>query len=793
MKRAALFTIALLFLSKTILASPVSVTTAREVAIQFLVANEPRVSTADIVICDTWLDANGTATMYVFNIGAEGFIIVSADDEVPPIVGYSLNGTYNRNRIPDNLRGWLEGYSSDVDAYLSSTSKEGISKKDQQQWSKEWDALRNKDIQFYATKSGDTVNALVETRWDQGTGYNDYCPEWSEAYNGRCVTGCVATAMAQIIRYHCYPNVGFYHHSYSHRTYGELSADFDSAYYDFSQMPIRVNSYSSAAQRHAVSLLCYHCGVAVDMEYENPNHTTGSGAHSNDVPNALKYFGYTNSIYMAKGPATNGIWDSVLHHDLKLGRPVYYSGSSNSGGHAFVCDGYRGNKYHFNFGWSGSGDGFYSLSSVNGFSSNQACVFNIVPCGLGANLDTIYIASDGTGNGSSWRNANPNLEAALKIRGMYKSGQIWVKSGTYYGDTNSTSAFTFMYGTTTYGGFNGTEQSINERQAGNAPSILSGRGERQVATLQGALSHDLKIYNMTFADGMADNASAITVREKATLEFCTFENNNAGPDGAAVYVDEGSVINSIIRNNMCGGLIMRDGNTNNNLIVHNNAFGANVTGGTMTNCDMVGNHGYGLISDGITIRNCIMWNNDMQVSDSNRSNFRFCAIEGFDNDSNSNIGLSQENRPLTGNGPFFMNPDTTRGPAAVMGDWQLSSLSPLVDAGDTVRSGVFIRDIEGNNRFRNGRVDIGCYEHDPNVGIDTPEPSTALHAYPNPASTTLTIESAAGTIQMFDIMGRLLLTANATDGQTRLDISHLPNGIYLLRTETTTTKIIKKL
>ena len=137
-------------------------------------------------------------------------------------------------------------------------------------------------------------------------------------------------------------------------------------------------------------------------------------------------------------------------------------------------------------------------------------------------------------------------------------------------------------------------------------------------------------------------------------------------------------------------------------------------------------------------------------------------------------------------------PDTTVGPADEMGDWRLSSLSPLVNAGDTTRSGSYTKDLAGGNRFRSGRVDIGCYEQDPYVGIETPADNAEIRIYPNPASTTIYIESDGGNVELFDIMGRRVMSTKINEGTDTVDISHLPQGVYLLRNNGMTTKILKK-
>ena len=778
----------------SVCAQPVNRNSAEYAAKQYIYFNEPNHSQTGLTYYCTLSSSDGTPTMYVFNIGNDGFIITGNDRSHEAIIGYSFNGAFDSIALPNNLRWWLNGFSDDIVAVDALTSTPAELSKHTAKCSEEWDALLNADRSYYASKDGKGVNALLQTQWNQGGGYNNYCPVYSNGDHGHSVTGCVATAMAQIIRYHQYPNTGFSRKGYTHSYFGYLSAAFDSAYYDYSLMPNSVTPYSNASYQHAVSLLCYHCGVSVRMNYECPNNTDGSGAHSEDVPVALYHFGYTEAYYKAKSPNT-AEWDSLLRHDLDLGRPVYYSGRNSDGGHAFVCDGYNNsNKYHFNFGWGGYGDGYYSLSSVNGYSNGQAAVFNIVPSNIGPIHDTVYVAADGTGDGSSWNSATPNLHSAMAIRGLYKSGEIWVKSGVSYGDTHASAAFTMPTGVKILGGFSGGEQSIGERQTPKPQSIMSGRNKHIAFEALGGLQNAF-IYDMTFADGLAATGAGAKINNGVRFERCTIQNNTVTTTtGAALYANNNIIYNCVINSNYGGGVTLNGSNIRNSLIAHNDGFGIQSLNGTMYGCDIVCNTGVGVINDNAeSIRNCVFWRNDSSLTSNNISNIKFCAVQGFgEKDSNSNFGISYWNRPPDDKGPLFMNPDTTIGPSSELGDWHLSSRSPLVDAGDTIRSGSYTVDLDNNNRFRNGRVDIGCYEHDPYVPITQPSETASIQIYPNPANNSICIENANGNVDILDIMGRPLISATATEDRTILDISNLPNGIYILRTNGATAKFIKK-
>ena len=794
-----LLAIITLFTMQTAVAKPVPSSTAKHVAVSFIDANCPRANAEPIALCDSWQSSTGDTLMFVFNIGSQGFVIVSGNDDLTPIIGYSFNGVYQRDALPTNFEGWMESTVTDMEAFLASSTHTDAARQAQKEWKAEWQALKSGDSGYYSAKDGKNVAQLLSTQWAQGSGYNNYCPEWSGADNGRCVTGCVATAMAQIIRYHQYPARGFYHEQYIHPSYGVLRADFDSTTYNYNLMPNQVNYYSPANQQNEVSKLCYHCGIAVHMTYEYPQHTTGSGAHSEDVPEALMFFGYTNSYHLSKN-GNDGIWDSLLQNDLYQSRPVYYSGKNSDGGHAFVCDGYKSSngKYHFNFGWGGYTDGYYALNYVNGFATGQGAVFNIVPSGIASLHDTIYIDAAAHGDGSSWSQATPNILDALKLRGLYKSGQLWVRSGTYYGDTNANYAFKMPSGISIYGGFAGTEQSIDQRSSGTAPTIFSGKNKNMVVYASN-LSAATLLNGITIRDGNSTlNGMGITMGSNMTIEYCTIENcRSSVRENAAVNVNGGRMFSCTVHNNSSNGVdIGGSSKICSSLIAHNDGYyGVDGYSGELINCNVVSNRGAGIVNRGTIVRNCIVWNNDSSLTDATTDHITFSAIEGLDltGDTSSNITLLDENRPMEGYGPFFIDPDMTRGVSATLGDWRLSSLSPLVDAGDTLRRGIYSYDLDGTNRFRGGRIDIGCYEHDPYVGIEQVTDSREVTIYPNPASATLNIVTVAGMATLYDAMGRCVMTKELQEGLTVLDISHLPIGLYMLRTaQGATAKIIKR-
>ncbi len=301
---------------------------------------------------------------YVFNIDPSGgFIIISGDDIVTPVLGYSSETGFNPKNIPPNVAAWLKGYEDQI-SYAISTHMSATP-----EIQSEWMSLANGPVADYSLKSGQGVNPLIATLWDQSPYYNALCP-FDNTANDRTVTGCVATAMAMVMKFFNFPPSGISNHSYKTTRYGTLSANFAGTSYGWASMPNTVTSANTA-----VATLMYHCGVSVDMDY-NVASQGGSGAYvissgspvTNCTEYALKtYFGYASTLQgLARANYTSTQWIALLKTELNASRPIIYAGYGTGGGHCFVCDGYNDSDYfHFNWGWSGSYDGYFQIDALN--------------------------------------------------------------------------------------------------------------------------------------------------------------------------------------------------------------------------------------------------------------------------------------------------------------------------------------------------------------------------------------------------------------------------------------------
>jgi len=322
--------------------------------------------------------SDATAPYFVFNRGEqEGFVIVAGDDELnETILGYCNSGTFDYDKMPPNMLSWLEGYAKEIEAFQARP----ITPQTPQS--------------IHRVPTHPAIKPLVTSRWSQESPYNDECPMYFTL--GRSVTGCVATAYAQILYYHrskmvteTQAAIPAYDTWTEHETYGHLHVEGIPAGspIDWNNMIDNYGGSATGLQKKAVAQLMHYCGVAVNMDYTN----SSSGAQSRAVADALvNYFGFGSSVKYLYGLSSDE-WDEVIYSELAQGRPVYISGADADVGHAFVCDGYDGDRrYHINWGWGGQSDDYYYLSNLtpgdqgiggsgSGYTDGRECIIGIEP------------------------------------------------------------------------------------------------------------------------------------------------------------------------------------------------------------------------------------------------------------------------------------------------------------------------------------------------------------------------------------------------------------------------------
>ena len=287
---------------------------------------------------------------YVFNVGSDdGFVIVSADDSTMPILGYCDHGSFDEANMPENMRALLESYAEEI-SLLSDVAPVGPSTPV---------AVKN------------AIAPLLTTQWGQGAPFNLQCPYYlNNSANSRCVTGCVATSMAQVLAYSGNRPAGTTTAIPAYTCTTKWTADSISinvgkkakTTFDWANMLDIYDNNATDTQRQAVAKLMAYCGAAIRADYGEKS----TSAYQNQVVPALRTFFNTDATRIMRSDYTNAQWISIIYDELQEGRPVIYDGKASGGGHSFVVDGFDGGElFHVNWGWNGHNDGYFALSVLN--------------------------------------------------------------------------------------------------------------------------------------------------------------------------------------------------------------------------------------------------------------------------------------------------------------------------------------------------------------------------------------------------------------------------------------------
>lgn len=326
-------------------------------------------------------------------VEGHGFLLMATDDCVRPVLAYSYESSFDADCMPAHVAAWIDGYRREIAAAVAA----GITPSPE---------VRAMWENPFPGKSGNSVAPLLTTRWSQRPYYNNLCP-YDSNDSTNAVAGCVATAMAQIMKYWEWPVVGWNSHTYVHGLYGTLSADFGNTVYRWDRMPDTLSALCDSLEVDAVATVTYHAGVAVEMRYG----TSASGAATvarggfeyPSAENALKtYFRYNPMLHgIDKAAYSDAEWDALLRSELDAARPVLYSAYDiNAGGHAFVLDGYDTlGMFHINWGWGGYYNAYYTVDSLSPgagsmggdavytFNFNNAAIIDIYP--FATTVDTV--------------------------------------------------------------------------------------------------------------------------------------------------------------------------------------------------------------------------------------------------------------------------------------------------------------------------------------------------------------------------------------------------------------------
>ena len=358
-------------------ANPVDMNTAREVALKFVNANTKTHlrGAEELQLVTTYSISRGDAAFHIFNT-PNGFVIVSADDCATPILGYSDEGRpFDPDNVPVQLQDYLQGFVEQIEYGIENhiVADENTVR--------QWELVQAMG-RLNDNRDGEAVEPLLTTQWNQDWPFNDKCPV--DIDGDRCLVGCVAVALGQIMKYHNWPYKG---NGYVHYTLQNIpdtiSAVFDTTYYDWEGMPDgwTTSGYESMAQ------LLADVGKSLFMEYS----ASSSGAFE-DIQTLADVFNYDyfSMQEIKRDHMDDSTWTALIKNEMDNNRPVYYSGYSDpdptvATGHGFVCDGYDENgMYHFNFGWGGNCDGYFMLSHIYSpffvnFNYYQSALIGIQP------------------------------------------------------------------------------------------------------------------------------------------------------------------------------------------------------------------------------------------------------------------------------------------------------------------------------------------------------------------------------------------------------------------------------
>lgn len=306
--------------------------------------------------------SNSKDLLYVFNTADDsGFVVVSGDERTDAILGYSLESTYDADNLSPGFEYWMETMQEQIEGL-----QEG----------------RLTPVQRKASYA--KINPLIKTQWNQGKAtasgqwYNTTCPKID---GKRCLTGCVATAMAQLMYYHRWPlerTLEVPAYDLEGATISHLDA-LPPVQFDWDNMTLTYNSSSSAKQVQAVSTLIRYCGQAANMNYGLSWSAASNWTGARNMVDCFDYDPYSWHC-IVRNNYTEDEWESLMYSELAAGRPVLYSGqkSTPNNGHAFLLDGCSGGGYwHFNWGWGGDQDGYYLMAAANGYSYDQDAVVGL--------------------------------------------------------------------------------------------------------------------------------------------------------------------------------------------------------------------------------------------------------------------------------------------------------------------------------------------------------------------------------------------------------------------------------
>ena len=397
-----------------------------DIAVKFMAAHSFRSASVNVAHREPMLvdnTASARPAYYVFNAGTagNGFVIVAGDDRVPPILGYSDRGTFDRKDVPLAMQEWLDGYVRQIQAIATGAAPE------------------------VRSSSRTAIAPLLNVNWGQGLPYNVLLPHVPGSSNAHAYVGCVAVAMAQIMSYWQYParatkTIPGYT-SYAGRTYQTVMPSLPPVDFDWESMH---NTYytndSTSDECLAVATLMRYSSSALQSSF----NLSATNSYTRKIPTTLiEFFGYKNSArYVYRETFSTQAWEDLIYGELAAGRPVAYGGNKQSAGHAFVCDGYDGEgRFHINWGWAGKSNGYFLLNLLNpsdeGIGSAAGAYGYVKGQGAGIGL----MPADGNDGEAAFSFEDLSIASTNTTRSAASANFSVAVSGKFVNNTNVTSQF----------------------------------------------------------------------------------------------------------------------------------------------------------------------------------------------------------------------------------------------------------------------------------------------------------------------------------------------------------------
>jgi hypothetical protein len=774
-----LLSLCLLAALSSLMAGPVDQQKAQKLGAKFLSTTAVSQKNADIQLhlVSAALDRNAV-DYYVFNVSnGEGFVIVAGDDRVKPILAYSTTGQYDPQNVSEGFAFTLNSFREEIQyvrEHNLSATPDIVA---------EWKSVNEMGSLNRGGQTRVVVDQLCQTLWNQNFPWNSQCPEDETGSGGHVYAGCVATAMGMVMKYWEWPAQGVGSHTYYPQGYAQQSANFGETEYHFELMPLTLDSTSTEEEYFYIAQFLHHCGIAVDMQYSGD----GSGAYSEDVPDALRnYFRYTcdnhisNNNWWPGWGYNNEEWANMLKNGgLDEGIPLYYSGQDDNwqGGHAFVCDGYDENDYfHFNWGWSGRDNAWCPIGALNttkyAFNQSNGFTGHIIPQG-----DEYFSRPDSVANMQAIENANLS-----SVRLQWTNPTLTVEGSDLTSITSVTIRRNFE-----------VIAELTDAQVGADMEYEDNGLEPGLYEYAIFVTNEAGISRTTYRK--------LLVGEKCNVVFQLHDDGGDGWKGAAISVtsERGqriAIITMTQGSDLVVDLPLLRGNLN--FIWNHGWYHTQEQYDTDYECsftilDYAGNE----LFTSADLEDGVFMTYENNCEEGPLTCYPVQNLQGeyqWHEDDEFGVYISWDRPAITANLDHFniyRNMLVTKEAELIAevpytGDNSYSFFDNVEEMGDYEYNVtcVFIR---GDEQCESEMIGVGGI-----IVTDIDENSANVNLYPNPTNGLLNIEGQ-GTmhISISNLLGQKLTEAEA-EGNTTLDLSRFESGMYLIRIESESGVMVKK-